>query len=1126
MKKLLLALVAILSVALPGLAGLNGSHTFYVNIGTRNWSNVYVHFGNGGNYYTAIQGVKQSDGSYKFTSGSWDNLEQIRFADSNNTSRTEYGNGMVGDIKESSTGAWKLQEGYIYYLADTGNNVTKSEKYESVKYYLDGAALNGWNKNDIELLKVGSTNVYKAVNVEIKAQDEFGVRAMDGSTQKAYYWAAGKNNCNFVNEVEKGKTYTQTISTVAQNNDNGTNFITKFTGKNYTFEFNLDNNTLTITGDGIKDPVVTPEVVKYALKGQMFGTSGGWDAKDLKSSNGKWVLEDVEFSNGNEFGIQGLNSSNEQKQWIYGETNRNEFSSACTLNTVIENTAKDNGKNWKYTGTKATYNVTFDPTANTLTIAKNGEDPLPGNKVTVYFNAGADWYSTKTMNQGRGSAETGAAGKVQACLIKKDGTSEAAKDMTNMMAAGTTTLPFFCINVENPDNYKGIIFQCKGANNQTWTYNSVKSAESYNNEGKSDYKESEWYRYIYATGGQKSSAAHDCAAEQSYLTYDQYVALRDNEKDAVYIVGGGFNSFEPTEVNGEQVFNLNSPKNFEDWKYNDANIGKAVKSDGVYLFPVTFKSDATDIYFKMSWIDAEKYRKELGAATQGTDGNGRDNRWWATFNLGIVGPTLPPVPAGRYYDDKGNEIWRQAFEDEIAQESSPNNNVSYKANRARSYSRYNQYNWWINKSSLSFGNNEVRWIVIDTEYETSALVPFRPAPSLSDVTAQNPSVYDGDLSAYAETLGNKLEGTATAGPARISATNTATGEATINVSPGISLFDAELGDGSNRGSGYDLTYRVYNGDDVIAEFKGVDGATSYKLTLDNMAITSGRTLSVRCIYHDKVNKTTFRSRREYASIEAEDKYNAPEAGDVSATLFLDGNGWCAHISVPFSIQKSFYKDGQEDKELIVYPDYSLNVTGDKWERLRLASNDDWHVGAGIGTANHTTWKEGEYIPATHNWAELSKKESASSTHNEYEFQFVLEGIAPASTPIDELPSRFNWQLGIKAAYPFLQNDMDDVRVEAFNGENKLSSARKVEVRKFAPRAGENTYSVLMRDVPTTVNVSADKSTDLSGITDAEIANGDGEAEYFNLQGVRVQGDIVPGVYIVRRGDKVTKEIVR
>ena len=135
MKKLLLALVAILSVALPGLAVLNGSHTFYVNIGTRNWSNVYVHFGNNGAYRAAIQGVKQSDGSYKFTSGTWDNLQFIRFADNNDLTRTEYNDWMVGEIKEDNDGPWKLREGYIYYLANSGNSITKSEKYvETVSY--------------------------------------------------------------------------------------------------------------------------------------------------------------------------------------------------------------------------------------------------------------------------------------------------------------------------------------------------------------------------------------------------------------------------------------------------------------------------------------------------------------------------------------------------------------------------------------------------------------------------------------------------------------------------------------------------------------------------------------------------------------------------------------------------------------------------------------------------------------------------------------------------------------------------------------------------------------------------------------------------------------------------------
>lgn len=37
---------------------------------------------------------------------------------------------------------------------------------------------------------------------------------------------------------------------------------------------------------------------------------------------------------------------------------------------------------------------------------------------------------------------------------------------------------------------------------------------------------------------------------------------------------------------------------------------------------------------------------------------------------------------------------------------------------------------------------------------------------------------------------------------------------------------------------------------------------------------------------------------------------------------------------------------------------------------------------------------------------------------------------------------------------------------------------------------------------------------------------DGEAEYFTISGIRVYGDPAPGLYIVRRGNKVTKEIVK
>ena len=46
----------------------------------------------------------------------------------------------------------------------------------------------------------------------------------------------------------------------------------------------------------------------------------------------------------------------------------------------------------------------------------------------------------------------------------------------------------------------------------------------------------------------------------------------------------------------------------------------------------------------------------------------------------------------------------------------------------------------------------------------------------------------------------------------------------------------------------------------------------------------------------------------------------------------------------------------------------------------------------------------------------------------------------------------------------------------------------------------------------------------SGIDDAAVDT-DAEPEYYNLQGVRVDNP-GPGIYIVRRGETVTKEMIR
>ena len=48
---------------------------------------------------------------------------------------------------------------------------------------------------------------------------------------------------------------------------------------------------------------------------------------------------------------------------------------------------------------------------------------------------------------------------------------------------------------------------------------------------------------------------------------------------------------------------------------------------------------------------------------------------------------------------------------------------------------------------------------------------------------------------------------------------------------------------------------------------------------------------------------------------------------------------------------------------------------------------------------------------------------------------------------------------------------------------------------------------------------------VSGVTDVD-ADNNAEAVYYNLQGVRVAGELTPGMYICRQGDKVSKVVVR
>ena len=68
-----------------------------------------------------------------------------------------------------------------------------------------------------------------------------------------------------------------------------------------------------------------------------------------------------------------------------------------------------------------------------------------------------------------------------------------------------------------------------------------------------------------------------------------------------------------------------------------------------------------------------------------------------------------------------------------------------------------------------------------------------------------------------------------------------------------------------------------------------------------------------------------------------------------------------------------------------------------------------------------------------------------------------------------------------------------------------------------------TYNGVLEGEASNLSIGANGNT--SGVEDIEVVE-DTEVEFFNLQGVRVEGELTPGLYIRRQGNQATKVIVK
>lgn len=983
----------------------------------------------------------------------------------------------------------------IKYTAENGSlsdyqvRITKQEgQTGTTSYAYIAGGMNSWNTSD-NAYRLTSTdgNIFTAEGITIEKNVEFKI-VYEGN----YY---SLENTAMVNDEK--------YTCVVGGNDNNMKFAEKL--ENGKISFNLSAMQLTI-GEPKQDP--SDEFVFYAnIKSP--DASGNWvndySKHEMSGSDNVYTYEYLHQGKGG-FNIQILKWKNGSQVDYYESTEQ--IGEDIALNTVTP-AHSNGGKPWYFRNAKqgSTYIITFsDGTNPTVTLTeKKGED-LPS--VTLYFNAGADYFNQNVLN----------GNPIYARFIKKGtDTPDSERYLTSDIRNDdpNAKLPIFYVNFTGDlSQYDGVQFECTN-NGVTWTYNSKRFKDETE---RNEYDAANWWRFIYGPGKnvENATSMYDCGCDQSFITYDDYKNRRDELKEAIYISGSnltceGFSASDTSVENPWEKAELDEVQ--PDWNGN--TYGMARESDGIYIFKVDLTDDNTDAQFKMSWINCERRLREYKSLYNRSITPG-GQRWWATFNTGIVGPTLPP---GMSQD--------QAFagSDPVAKDNGSNWMVSFIVNRCRVYSRYNQYDWWIKASQIE---SDSFYVVIDTDNGTSALVPFNPQPQLSDVKANSPEYY-GSVDDYAADLGNRLIGTAVAGPAYIYDVNTAVGSATVYPAAGMNLFDPSLGNAEHQ-PGYTAEYQIWHDDVLVTSFNGVKDAQRYLINFENMVTDNSLNLKLRTVYHDLVNGTVFRARTAEGANDAEGDYAAPEQdiANTNVTLFRDPYGWHAHVDVPFSIPVN--RAGND--ALAVYPDFDINVKDgySKASGVRLATSQDWHVQNNIGTAHHTLWNDGEeYVRDTHNWSYMAISDHTSQGDVwKGTFHLVIENIVDKETDIKDLPADFEWHLDVHAAYPFLTDNLNQASFTPQKQEGNtwvdLATSNNGRHRAQA-QSRESQYSVVPTNATTTFIFKAASNSNLSGITDAEVAE-DGEAELYNLQGIRVQGEPAPGIYLRRCGNTTEKVVIR
>lgn len=597
---------------------------------------------------------------------------------------------------------------------------------------------------------------------------------------------------------------------------------------------------------------------------------------------------------------------------------------------------------------------------------------------------------------------------------------------------------------------------------------------------------STWATFIYDIG-------IDCV-HQSYLTPEEYDQGWAETPQCLYMTGNSL-------VTG--------------YAEDDPIHSKAIESDeDVYIhkFSITEGDIAT---FKLSRFDVAEAAAKHGFTTSGEDATYDFQRGWATFNLGIVG--CQPEEDG-WYDkfiySPGDGQTRQ---------------VRLWLNTSMNFNSYTQYPWRIGEGEGGVNGGDY-WLVIDLHEQDHSLtlLDFDPNPGIT-VTPGEISQYKLDYpTAMKLHDGDLLAATDANGMVWFDKVNVVSGRAQVET----------VGDEILDNHEFSVIYTIYSENIPVGHFEDV----SAPVEIPFIAAGTTAQLAVRARYTHNETGRSFCSRYASGDFTSANPKFPHQRGEVtygtSFRYFKDDKDMADGVVTLGGVVDLDY-GFVEDNPYAYFADYE--IAGLEVEGIPSSSDhslvDAAHFMAAnpafqkyLGMYSETPWMpnmdgEGEEYWAENNWSAYVTEEGhlpmliTQLKRGEPGDKDALTGAIDAKAYVD-----------LHAIYPFLVRDLSLGKAATVVNTQPKKASLESEVVPAAILPDDLTGFRIV-NVHTTVRSEVDFSgSPISGTENVslDIETSDAASTiYHNMGGVRLDGSpYLPGLYLMTRGDKTVKVVIR